>query len=289
MICVLDPGMGADDLLPLFTYVLALSNCKHIQTNIAYVSALLSKRAADGLAGYAFTTMQLAVEYVSQTCAPQNYHIFPVKFIFVIFCRYSENNVLSEANTSSLPSTISGGGSSSLLTTTISGVKTSGGSGDPVGRQSKTMLSVLLTELMSRAVVAGGGGGTEAPVKTFQQRVRLPPEVALVESFSCEWLPGGFTVGFCRGVLHVCDGGLAFEPLAICPSSAAWSAIAQTIDSVMPSSYALVINSALCVRMKDGTTREFAMFFGRAAAISAMVCLRKFGVKVMSRPSCPAS
>ncbi len=67
MICILDPGMGADDLLPLFTYVLALSNCKHLQTNIAYVSALLSKRAADGSAGYAFTTMQLAVEYVSQT------------------------------------------------------------------------------------------------------------------------------------------------------------------------------------------------------------------------------
>jgi hypothetical protein len=69
MICVLDPGMGADDLLPLFTYVLALSNGKHLQTNVSFVSALLSKRAADGLPGYAFTTMQLAVEYMSQTYA----------------------------------------------------------------------------------------------------------------------------------------------------------------------------------------------------------------------------
>jgi hypothetical protein len=157
------------------------------------------------------------------------------------------------------------------------------GHGDSV-RQSKTLLSGLLTELMNRVVVMGGGSDAEATVKTFHERVRLPVDVTLVESFSCEWLPGGFTVGFCRGVLHVCDGGLAFEPLAICPSSAAWSAVAQTIDSVMPSSYALVINSALCVRMKDGSTREFAMFFGRAAAISAMVCLRKYGVKVLPAP-----
>ena len=84
MICVLDPGMGADDLLPLFTYVLALSNCKHIQTNIAYVSALLSKRAADGLAGYAFTTMQLAVEYVSQTCVSWHWHC----------CRFLRDNLM---------------------------------------------------------------------------------------------------------------------------------------------------------------------------------------------------
>jgi hypothetical protein len=62
--------MGADDLLPLFTYVLALSNCKYLQTNISFVSALMSKRAADGLSGYAFTTMQLATEYMSQTFVP---------------------------------------------------------------------------------------------------------------------------------------------------------------------------------------------------------------------------
>jgi hypothetical protein len=150
-----------------------------------------------------------------------------------------------------------------------------------VGQHSKTLLGLLLTELMNRVVVLGPGSDAEAPAKTFQERVRLPQNVVLVESFSCEWLPGGFTVGFCRGVLHVCDGGLAFEPLAICPSSAAWSATAQTIESVSPSSYALVINSALCVRMNDGSTREFAMFFGRAAAMSAMVCLRKYGVKVL--------
>ena len=196
------------------------------------------------------------------------------------FARYSESNALSEAATPSLPSTISGGGSSSLVASTLSGSKFPDGHRDSV-RQSKTLLSGLLTELMDKVVVMGGGSDAEAPVKTFHQRVRLPIDVTLVESFSCEWLPGGFTVGFCRGVLHVCDGGLAFEPLAICPSSAAWSAVAQIIDSVMPSSYALVINSALCVRMKDGSTREFAMFFGRAAAISAMVCLRKYGVKVL--------
>ena len=181
---------------------------------------------------------------------------------------------------------MSAGGGSLLVASTMSSAKISGVPGDHVGRQSKTLLSVLLTEMMNRVVVIGGGGNAEAPEKTFQQRVRLPSDVSLVESFSCEWLPGGFTVGFCRGVLHVCDGGLAFEPLAICPSSAAWSAVAQTIDSVMPSSYALVINSALCVRMKDGSTREFAMFFGRAAAISAMVCLRKYGVKVRYCSNC---
>ena len=38
---------------------------------------------------------------------------------------------------------------------------------------------------------------------------------------------------------------------------------------------------SLCVRMKDGSTREFAMFFGRPAAMSAMACLRKYGVKVI--------
>jgi hypothetical protein len=194
--------------------------------------------------------------------------------------RYIDNNALSEAATSSLPSTSSGGRVSSLVAAPSAGVKTPGGHEEAVGRQSKTLLGALLTEMMNRVVVMGGGGDVAAPVKPFHERVRLPLDVKLVESFSCEWLPGGFTVGFCRGVLHVCDGGLAFEPLAICPSSAAWSAVAQTIDSVMPSSYALVINSALCVRMKDGSTREFAMFFGRAAAMSAMVCLRRYGVKV---------
>ncbi len=144
---------------------------------------------------------------------------------------------------------------------------------------------MLLTEMMNRVDAMRGSSDVAAPVKSFHERVRLPQDVGLVESFPCEWLPGGFTVGFCRGVLHVCDGGLAFEPLAICPSSAAWSALAQTIDAVFPSSYALVINSALCVRMKDGSTREFAMFFGRAAAMSAMVCLRKYGVKVSSFPA----
>lgn len=279
MICVLDPGMGADDLLPLFTYVLALSNCKHLQTNVSYVSALLSKRAADGLPGYAFTTMQLAVEYMSQTYAAASATRFASLLICLFFTRFSDSNALSEGTTSSLPSTSSGGRSGSLVASASLGAKTAGGHEDAVGRQSKTLLGVLLTEMMSR-VVMGGGSNAAAPEKPFQERVRLPQDVRLVESFSCEWLPGGFTVGFCRGVLHVCDGGLAFEPLAICPSSAAWSAVAQTIDSVMPSSYALVINSALCVRLKDGTTREFAMFFGRAAAMSAMVCLRKYGVKV---------
>jgi hypothetical protein len=192
---------------------------------------------------------------------------------------------MSEAATSSLPS-ISSGGRISSLTTTSSRAKTSGGPAEAVGRQSKTLLGALLTEMMNRVVVMGGGSDAAAPVKSFHERVRLPQDVKLVESFSCEWLPGGFTVGFCRGVLHVCDGGLAFEPLAICPSSAAWSAVAQTIHTVMPSSYALVINSALCVRMRDGSTREFAMFFGRAAAMSSMVCLRKYGVKVTSLPCC---
>ena len=208
-----------------------------------------------------------------------------------VFSRYSEGNALSEAATSSLPSTSSGAGSNSLVASTSSGAKTPRGHGEAVGSQSKTVLGVLLTELMNRVVVMGGGRDSTLPVKSFQERVRLPPDVSLVESFSCEWLPGGITVGFCRGMLHVCDGGLAFEPLAICPSSAAWSAVAQTIDSVMPSSYALVINSALCVRMKDGSTREFAMFFGRPAAMSAMACLRKYGVKVIYdvyTPSSPA-
>ena len=193
---------------------------------------------------------------------------------------YSESNALSEAATSSLPSSSSGGGVS-LGTSTVSGAKGHGGGhADAVGRQSRTLLGALLTELVTRVVVKGSDSDAAAPIKTFQERMRLPKDVALIESFACEWLPGGFTVGFCRGVLHVCDGGLAFEPMAICPSAAAWSAVAQTIDSVSPSSYALVINSAVCVRMRDGSTREFAMFFGRAAAMSAMVCLRKYGVKV---------
>ena len=74
-----------------------------------------------------------------------------------IICRYSEGNALSEAATSSLPSTSSGAGSSSLVASASSGAKTPRGHGEAVGSQSKTLLGVLLTELMNRVVVMGGG------------------------------------------------------------------------------------------------------------------------------------
>lgn len=55
---------GCDDLLPIMSYVLIKAAPPHVRSQVAYLSEFMNQASGMGLEGYAFATLETALDHV---------------------------------------------------------------------------------------------------------------------------------------------------------------------------------------------------------------------------------
>lgn len=72
-------ALGADDLLPLFIWVVLRSQCPYLHSNCAYIQSFLSPVRLIGQAGYSLVNLESAIAFLTDI-GPESLNIDPQEF-----------------------------------------------------------------------------------------------------------------------------------------------------------------------------------------------------------------